>query len=192
MHYFKSLVSIITFLTCSAAWAATDGTYVLDGGAYSINAKFSDGAISVVEPNKTSVYRQRGDSNEYFFSNPNNDVTYGLRIVDSQTLEAFKPVPGNEPSTLKLRGASNTSQGAPASAKSKAIAEHYMALSQSDPVNTQTWTQCGSAALAYTYQASGQADETARLAASLLKILGATGNSPCPDAISNAIWASAD
>lgn len=174
----------------STAWATTDGTYVLDGGSYSINVTFGAGTLTVTEPNKTSVYRQRGASNEYLFTNPNNGVTYGLRVVDNQTLEAFKPVPGNVPSTLKLRG-SAPAAAIPDStlANAEAVAEKYYELSESDPANAQTWTHCAAAALSRSMLTSSEAEQNAEQNAMLLKFMGASSsNSPCPDAISNHIW----
>lgn len=174
----------------STAWASSDGTYVLEGGSYSINVTFGTSTLTVTEPNKTSVYRQRGTSNEYLFTNPNNGATYGLRVVDNQTLEAFKPVPGNVPSTLKLRG-SSMGAAIPDStlADSESVAEKYYDLSESDPSNAQTWTYCAAAALSRSMLASAEAEQNAEQNAMLLKYMGASStNSPCPDAIPNHVW----
>lgn len=174
----------------STAWASSDGTYVLEGGSYSINVTFGASTLTVTEPNKTSVYRQRGTSNEYLFTNPNNGATYGLRVVDNQTLEAFKPVPGNVPSTLKLRGSSKGAAIPDSTlAELQSVSKKYYELSKSDTSNAQTWTHCASIALYRSMHASAEAQYYVEQNAMALKYMGASStNSPCPDAIPNHIW----
>lgn len=186
------LLLVLLGLTMSlSGWTGTDGTYVMDGGSYSVEVEFGEGRITVVEPNKRSEYLRHGTSNEYLFTNPVNGITYGLRVIDDATLQAFKPVPGNVPTTLKLWGQIVDVPDAVAE-EAEAVADRYFALSESDPANVQTWTQCAAAALARTVQTAEEADQTARQAAMLLKMMSVdTASSPCPDAISDAIWRAA-
>ena len=86
------LIAMAAILVATAAQAAklSSGTYVMQGGSYSIGVAEQDGTLVVTEPNKTSVYTPAADGS-YHFTNPNNGITYGLRIVDDRTIEAFKP-----------------------------------------------------------------------------------------------------
>lgn len=184
---------VLTTLSCGA-WAGTDGTYVLEGGSYSIDVKFAPGTLTVIEPNKHSLYHEGEKPNEYLFTNPTNNVRYGMRVIDDATLEAFKPVPGNVPTRLKLRRAPTAAElpSDDVANTADAIAEYYFELSTSDPVNAQTWTQCAAAAMTRSTLPKQQADETAVQAATLLKMIsGNRSGSPCPDAISDAAWLAA-
>lgn len=186
----------LSLITTLSAWATTDGTYVMEGGVYSIDVRFGPQTLTVVEPNKTSIYQQQGSSNEYWFTNTTNqNILYGLRVVDDVTLEAFKPnQPGNIPTTLRLRqpyGVGNEPAEDVAEA-AQALADHYMALTESDPINAQTWTQCASVAMVRAMLPEQQADETALQAATLLKMISVdTSRSPCADAIPENIWRAA-
>ncbi len=40
-------------------FAATDGVYAIQNGYYSINVKFAENSLTIVEPNKTSTYVKR-------------------------------------------------------------------------------------------------------------------------------------
>jgi hypothetical protein len=170
------------------ALAGVDGTYVLEGGAYVIDVRFADGQLEVVEPNATTVYQQQADG--AYLATIGNGQVYGLRVIDDETLEAFKPIPGNVPTRLKrqvlVEGGGLADDEFE---KAEAIADHYFELSQSDPVNTQTWTQCAAAAMMKTMMAADQAHQGAVQAASLLKMITTnTAQSPCPDAISAEAW----
>jgi hypothetical protein len=190
------LVMAVAFMVVipTGAQAATDGTYALEGGSYAINVKFGSGTLTILEPNKTSVYNQREHSNEYLYTNPTNNITYGLRVVDDATLQAFKPGPGNVPTTLRLRHAPTPGEQPPkdVAEAADAIADRYFELSASDPINAQTWTQCAAAAMTRSTLTKQQADETEIQAATLLKMIaGNRASSPCPDAISEAAWRAA-
>src|SRR5690606_5092820 len=89
-----------------SAFAAdiTPGTYMLQGGSYTIEVQADGNGVVVVEPNKVSPYT-RFDDDEFHFWNENTQTNYGLRYVDDRTIVAFKPdVPGNTGSTLVLIG----------------------------------------------------------------------------------------
>ena len=75
--------------TANAA-ALKDGTYATADTAYQIEVRFSGSTLTVVEPNKTSIYTQTG-TGRYEFRNPTNGILYGLQIVNNKTLMAFKP-----------------------------------------------------------------------------------------------------
>ena len=173
----------------SVAHAGADGTYVMDGGAYSINVEFTADGIQIVEPNKTSVYKATG-GNEYQFTNLTNGITYGLRVVDDETIEAFKPGSAQPSTTLKRRAEFTVSTEAnPDASKYEALAEKYMTLAQSDADNVHVWAACGAAALGWSTLSADQARSMASQSAAMLKpIMTSTGSSPCPEAIPNDVW----
>jgi hypothetical protein len=180
---------------------------VLDGGSYSITIRREGDALIVVEPNKTSPYRRQPDGT-YHFYNPNTETNYGIRILDNQTIEAFKPdQPGNTPSRLSRVGgpppppapepapapapAADPAPPPPAS-NAGAVAERYRKLSETDDKDAQAWTACAAAAKKRELATAAEADEYGRKMAMVLKqIVVDTSRSPCEDAISAAVWNSA-
>ena len=189
----------------------SDGTYILEGGSYSIEVTQEGGRLTVVEPNKTSVYERQADGT-YHFYNPNTDTVYGLRVVDNQTIEAFEPfVRGNAPTRLvRLGGAPAPRPAAPpapdpapvARSVAKAalpsnppmkIAERYQQLALDDPDNAQAWTFCAAAALKRAMATGEEADAYAWEAAERLKlIMTDPRKSPCEDAIPPSAWTAAE
>jgi hypothetical protein len=185
----RLLTAAVSFCFATLAAAGTNGTYVMDGGAYSINVEFVPEGLQVVEPNKTSLYTPT-DPGVYEFTNPTNGIKYGLRVIDDKTLEAFKP--GGGPGTiLKLSGATMLAspEESPGYAKYSAIADKYMALVQSDPDNVHVWSACGAAALAFVHMSEADALQAASQGAMLLKQIIVDGSTtPCPDAIPASVW----
>jgi hypothetical protein len=174
----------------SLATAGTNGTYVMDGGAYSISVEFVSDGLQIVEPNKTSLYKPTG-GNEYQFTNPTNGITYGLRVVNDSTIEAFKP--GSNQAATTLRRASAVAMNAdtdnPQAAKYDALAEKYAGLTASDPNNVHVWAACGAAAMGWASMPADQARTMASQSAMLLKsIMTSAGSSPCPEVIPNDVW----
>jgi hypothetical protein len=96
--------AVASFAFACLAEAGSNGTYVMDGGAYSINVEFVSDGLQIVEPNKTSLYESTGRG-EYQFTNPTNGITYGLRVVDDSTIEAYKPGSSQPATTLKRASA---------------------------------------------------------------------------------------
>ena len=196
MEIIRSLLkaAMVLLLGVSLAHAATNGAYVLEGGSYVVDVTFKGNTVTVKEPNRSTIYTQQGRINEYRYTNPKNGVTYGIRVKDDTTLEAFKDQSRNVASILKLRKSltpgDNPSEEVVNAAK--AVANRYMVLSESDPTNAQSWTQCAAAAMARSILTAQQADESERQAATLLKMISVDkSHSPCPDAISEVAWRSA-
>jgi len=186
---FSSLAIAAVSFT-SALGAGTDGTYVMDGGAYSINVQFTADGLQIVEPNKTSLYRETGN-NEYQFTNPTNGIVYGLRVLDDETIEAFKPGSSQAATTLKrsIANAYTVDEENPNYAKYSALADKYAELTQSDADNVHVWAACGAAALGWANMPADQAKTMAGQSAALLKsIMTNTGGSPCPEVIPNDVW----
>lgn len=161
-----------------------DGVYAIDGGGYSINVKGEGDRLIVVEPNKRSEYVRQPDGT-YHFWNPNTQTTYGLRVVNATTIEAFRPGSGAPGTRLGRTGG----PGAPSVGPDRAVAERYAALSRSDPDDAQTWTACAAAAMKRSVSGRDEADAYGTQVAEMLKlILVDPSRSPCPDAIPAALW----
>ncbi|MDY6488431.1 MAG: hypothetical protein ACN6NW_13770 [Acinetobacter amyesii] len=170
--------------------AATDGIYAIENGYYSINVKFEGDHLTIVEPNKTSVYNKQGSS-EYVFTNPTNNITYGLRIINDSTLEAYKPGTDSPPTVLKLQSnRATTPVSSINSNRMKELADKYYQLSQTDSPNTQTWTQCAAVAMGYSTLSAQEAKNMEVQSATLLQMIQAnpSSSSPCSDVISNSTW----
>ncbi|BAV66158.1 hypothetical protein SCLO_1031180 [Sphingobium cloacae] len=177
-----------------------DGTYMLEGGSYSISVERTDSGIMVHEPNKHSPYRPAGADrpNTYLFFNDNTGYTYGIRGVDSQTIEAFKDVEGNVPTRLKRLGGPPSARpiraidpgpsGAPPEGTDAEVARKYQALSNSDEANRQSWTACSAAALKRSLASGEEADAYGVQVAQMLRLIAVDDASPCPDAIPQALW----
>lgn len=186
-------VALISLSTAGTAQKVSDGTYVLEGGSYSIEVVQDGDNLVVVEPNKRSPYSRQADGSFHFY-NPNTDTVYGIRVIDNQTIEAFKPFQaGNVPTRLvRLGGAlaqPPASEPATAGNDAGAIADRYQKLAQSDPDNVQAWTACAAAAKKRELATNAEADAYAAQMAEVLKlILVDSSRSPCEDAIPASAW----
>jgi hypothetical protein len=182
--------AVASLALTSIAAAGSDGTYVMDGGAYSINVQFVADGLQVVEPNKTSLYASTGHG-VYQFTNPTNGITYGMRVIDDSTIEAFKPG-STQPATVLKRAnavALSVDEENPNYAKYSELAEKYVELTQSDADNVHVWAACGAAAMGWANMPADQARTMASQSAALLKsIMTTSGGSPCPEVIPNDVW----
>ena len=186
-------VALIGLSTAAAAQKVSNGTYVLEGGSYSIEVVQDGDNLVVVEPNKRSPYIRQPDGNFHFY-NPNTDTVYGIRVIDDRTIEAFKPFQNGNVPTRLVRVGGAPQQEAPSEAVSAgndhgAIADRYQQLAQSDPDNVQAWTACAAAAKKRELATSAEADAYAAQMADVLKlILVDPSRSPCEDAIPASAW----
>ncbi|HBK45374.1 MAG TPA: hypothetical protein DDZ67_02840 [Xanthomonadaceae bacterium] len=175
------------------AQALTPGTYAMEGGSYRIRIEQSDDGLLVREPNKDSTYL-RQDDGSYHFYNPNTGTTYGLRVVDGRSIEAFKPfAEGGTPTRLVLLAAASSGPSAgPGSAAGDAIAgvaRKYEALARSDPGNAHVWSACAAAAQSRATSNDAEFTEYVGLLMQMLRPISTTpGATPCPDAIPQALW----
>lgn len=180
---FLGVASLFIFYPASVfARTPTPGTYMLDGGSYSITLRMEGDTLVVKEPNKTSRYSKVADG-DFQTVNPNTGSTYGIRVIDDRSIEAYKPVPGNVPSRLTwIESAATTGSavGSEASEKWSAIADRYLEKSQSDPANTQSWVACSAVAMKRSQDTKAAADSYSGQMANMLMQMGMT-SSPCPD-----------
>ena len=167
-----------------------DGTYVLEGGSYSIDARRDGADLVVTESNKVSRYQAHADG-VWHFHNANVDIVYGLRVVDGRTLEAFKPYqPSAAPTQLRrVGGAAPRAELKATNAETNAIAERYKQKAQQDPTNVQVWSACALAAHKRSVSPGPAADLYGMQMAQVLKEMMAEGSpTPCDDAIPAALW----
>ena len=169
---------------------ASAGTYMLEGGSYTIQLERDGGDLVVVEPNKRSTYASQGNG-EYHFYNPNTQTKYGIRVIDARTIEAFKPdFPDNPASRLVLMGgAADAVVESADSGRYEALAEHYTSLLESDPANAQTWVACAGVAMKRSISTVADADAYAGQMAQMLKqLMVDSSRSPCEDVIPASVW----
>lgn len=193
----RGLVAAAAGLLCLAgatgalaqqAGSAT-GTYMVEGGSYMIELRQDGDTLVVVEPNKESPYARQADGS-YAFYNPNTDTTYGIRLLDANTIEAFKPDYPDNPATrlVRMGGAPMASDAdadgaAPADAdRYSALADHYAGLIGSDPDNVQSWTACAAVAMKRSASNPAESDAYAAQMAGMLRQMDAAA-SPCPELI---------
>jgi hypothetical protein len=187
----KSIACAFAYLSIGAAalslsvpaYAEVGGTYVDVASGYSIDVKMDGDTLVVVEPNKTSPYEKQGDGT-YQFTNPNNDITYGIRVIDDRTIEAFKPGSDNPPTRLSLLGsaAGATSADVADSEKWEKLAGEYSDRIGSDPNNVQAFTACAAVAMKRSVSSQEEADAYSAQMASMLHQMDASSN-PCPEVI---------
>ena len=164
-----------------------EGTYGVIGGSYRIQLKKGADGLLLVEPNKTSSYARQADGS-YHFHNPNNNTTYGLRVVNADTIEAFKPFVDGGVTQLKLIAPA----AAPPTLDDDAIAviaRKYEGLAKTDPGNAHVWSSCAAAAQSRSVSNDGEFDEYVSLVVQMLKPIMVDGAvTPCPDAIPASAW----
>ena len=187
----KSIAYGIAYLSIGAAALAMSasasaeigGTYVIDGGGYSIDVKMDGDTLVVVEPNKTSPYARQADGS-YQFTNPNNGITYGIRVIDDKTIEAFKPGTDNPPTRLTLLGSpgGGTSEDVADSEKWEKLAGEYSERIGSDPSNAQAYSACAGVAMKRSVSSQAEADAYSAQMATMLHQMDASSN-PCPEVI---------
>jgi hypothetical protein len=182
-----AVAAALTFFASASASAAdvTPGTYLLEGGSYSVTIDRDGEGLIVREPNKDSPYT-RFDDDEFHFWNDNTQTKYGIRYLDARTIEAFKPdVAGNVGSRLVLVGGANdTVVESPESARWEQLAGEYATRIENDPANAQAWSACAGVAMKRSIATVADADAYASQMKQMLQLLMGEGSaSPCPDVI---------
>ena len=181
----------LTMLVSATAQAATitPGTYMLEGGSYTITIETDGDGLLVREPNKDSPYT-RFDEDEFHFWNDNTQTNYGLRYLDDRTIEAFKPdVPGNVGSRLVLVGGGTGIVESDDSERWEQLAQDYSARIESDPANVQAWAACAGVAMKRSVSTVEDADAYARQMAQMLQQMMPAGSpSPCAEVMPDNVW----
>ena len=181
----------LAMLVSATAQAATitPGTYMLEGGSYTITIETDGDGLLVREPNKDSPYT-RFDEDEFHFWNDNTQTNYGLRYLDDRTIEAFKPdVPGNVGSRLALVGGGTGIVESDDSERWEQLAQDYSARIESDPANVQAWAACAGVAMKRSVSTVEDADAYARQMAQMLQQMMPAGSpSPCAEVMPDNVW----
>lgn len=181
----------LAMLVSATAQAATitPGTYMLEGGSYTITIESDGDGLLVREPNKDSPYT-RFDEDEFHFWNDNTQTNYGLRYLDDRTIEAFKPdVPGNVGSRLVLVGGGTGIVESDDSERWEQLAQDYSARIESDPANVQAWAACAGVAMKRSVSTVEDADAYARQMAQMLQQMMPAGSpSPCAEVMPDNVW----
>ena len=181
----------LAMLVSATAQAATitPGTYMLEGGSYTITVETDGDGLLVREPNKDSPYT-RFDEDEFHFWNDNTQTNYGLRYLDDRTIEAFKPdVPGNVGSRLVLVGGGTGIVESDDSERWEQLAQDYSARIESDPANVQAWAACAGVAMKRSVSTVEDADDYARQMAQMLQQMMPAGSpSPCAEVMPDNVW----
>lgn len=192
----RGLVAAATGLLCLAgaggalaqASGSASGTYMVEGGSYTIELRQEGDTLVVVEPNKESPYSRQADGS-YAFYNENTDTTYGIRVLDANTIEAFKPDFPDNPATRLVRTGGAVADGGDAQGAAEAdadrygaLAEHYAGMIGTDPANAQSWSACAAVAMKRSTSNPAESGAYAAQMAAMLRQMDAAG-SPCPEVI---------
>lgn len=190
----RMLTFLAAFTMASAASAQpgafTPGSYVTPDGFYTIQVQADGTNLTIVEPNRTSAYAPAGVG-VYHFTHPNG-TTYGIRVVDARTLESFKPGSGAAPTRLSLREQPEPGViGTDESERYLALALQYQQRAEADSDNAHVWTACAAAAMTRsTLMEAGYREYTTQLVQMLKPIMTSPAQTPCEDAIPDALWRS--
>ena len=181
-------LAVLVAATAQAA-TITPGTYMLEGGSYTITIETDGDGLLVREPNKDSPYT-RFDEDEFHFWNDNTQTNYGLRYLDDRTIEAFKPdVPGNVGSRLVLVGGGTGIVESDDSERWEQLAQDYSTRIESDPANVQAWAACAGVAMKRSVSTVEDADAYARQMAQMLQQMMPAGSpSPCAEVMPDNVW----
>lgn len=181
---FKCICSVFLWWMISTAEAGTNGIYVLQGGNYSLKVEFGESTLTTIEPNRTSVYKQVRPGTYEFINQNNRNIRYWMTVIDDRTLEASKPDTDAAPTRLILQQGAAARQVVETNRNWAALADKYMHLSERDPDNIQSWTMCATTAYSRSTMSQADGDAYAAKTAALLKQMGASNQSPCPEVIS--------
>ncbi|WP_158713751.1 hypothetical protein [Metapseudomonas resinovorans] len=104
----------------SASQLFVDGTYGLVGGNYAIRVEKVGDSLVVVEPNKRSEYTPQADGT-YRYTSPKTQSVFGIRVIDSSTIEAFVVGKEGDSSRLEWIGSPEEFEQAAVAAKAAEI-----------------------------------------------------------------------
>lgn len=183
MKSFKSVCSVFLWLVISIANAGTNGVYVLQGSSYSLKVEFGENTLTTIEPNRTRVYRQVKPDTYEFINQNNRNIRYWMTVIDDRTLEASKPDTDAAPTRLVLQQGRALERVVDINKQWAGLADKYMHLAESDPANTQAWTMCATTAYSRSTMSQADGDAYAAKTAALLKQMGVSNASPCPDVL---------
>lgn len=180
----KIHLRLVLIFYCAIANAGTNGIYVLQGGNYSLKVEFGENTLTTIEPNRTSVYKQVKPGTYEFINQNNRNIRYWMTVIDDHTLEASKPDTDAAPTRLVLQQGRAAERAVDINKQWAGLADKYMHLAESDPDNIQSWTMCATTAYSRSTMSQADGDAYAAKTAALLKQMGVSNASPCPDVLS--------
>ncbi len=190
MKLFVSLLFLVSTVAALAQIVPNPGPYTTADGRYTISLEAADGKVTVVEPNKKSVYTKVG-GNEYKFVNPTNDIEYRMEVVSQTEIAFFKPSSPDNRTMLSFSGEMKQETSEANYEKYSAIADAYMARIETQPNDTQLWVMCAAAATARArLNEKGFEDYARKSIVAMKALLEDKSKNPCPDVIPNALWSS--
>lgn len=184
--FFIALLTCFS-LTSSAQIKLTSGQYTTEDGYYTITINFDGNSLTVIEPNRTSVYT-KVENNVYRFIHPTNKIDYRIEVMDPSTIQTFKPAVDNSRYTIRLSKGDNTANNEQFKTYF-AMAERYKAKMLTDKKDAQLWSFCAAAAMARSsMNEEGFNEYAGKIVASLKPIVINKTKCPCEDAIPPVIW----
>lgn len=180
-------ILLCAFTAVKAQIKLTSGQYTTEDGYYTITINFEGNSLTLIEPNRTSVYK-KVDQNIFSFIHPDTKVDYRIEVMDPATIQTFKPGVSNSRYTIRLSSSNNAVD------KEKyktyfAMAERYKAKMLTDKKDAQLWSFCAAAAFARsTMNDEGFKEYANQVVASLKLIMINKAKCPCEDAIPTEIW----
>ncbi|WP_199139112.1 hypothetical protein [Pedobacter sp. ASV12] len=168
----------------------TSGQYTTADGYYTVTINFESNTLTLIEPNRTSIYTKVSD-NIFSFIHPTSKIDYRIEVMDPQTIQTFKANVSSSRYTLKLSSTSESSSNEQYKTYS-AMAERYKAKMLTDKKDAQLWSFCAAAAYARsTMNDEGFKEYATQISSSIKLIIVNKAKCPCEDAIPPAIWNSA-
>lgn len=165
----------------------TSGQYTTEDGYYTVTINFSGNQLTLIEPNTTSVY-EKIDKNIFRFIHPRSKTDYRIEVMDSNTIQTFKPFVNNSRFTIKLSNSDAIADNEHFK-KYFALAEHYKAKMQSDKKDAQLWSFCAAAAMARSsMNEEGFKVYATKIALSIKQIIVNKTKCPCEDALPLSVW----
>jgi len=176
---------ILLILACFIlnAQALQTGNYTSSDGNYTVSIEQNGDEISLIEPNKSNIYKKT--TSDYYYHTEPKYNTYYVRLVGNNKFYSGK----NDGKEFLFTLSSTNPSEAIESVDNCPLYDKYLKLSQEDPVEVQAWTFCGAAAIAKcTYNAEASQSYNKTIIAGLKAILEDQNRCPCEDVISKSEW----
>jgi len=185
------LLTIVLFYligsNANAQIKLTSGQYTTQDGYYTVTINFTDKELTLIEPNRTSVYHKL-EGNVFQFIHPTSKIDYRIEVTSPTTIQTFKPTANSTRYTLTLSSKDATATNEQFNTYF-ALAEKYKAKMSSDKKDAQLWSFCAAAAMARSsMNEEGFKEYATKVASSIKLIIINKAKCPCEDAIPVDIW----
>lgn len=161
------------------------GNYTSSDGNYTVSVSQEGDFITLIEPNRESVYKSAGDN--YYYHTEEKYANYYLRVAGENDFYSGKN--GGSEHAFSFSGAAISTDNMEEASKNCPLYDKYLKLSEEDDTEVQAWTFCGAAALANcTYNEKGASQYIDGIILTLKTILVNPEICPCTDVISQVRW----